>query len=213
MYEGQDDPYIDPSTGVLKNLLGISNAQELEKIEASLAYGRSLDLDMVVPPVPPFDMDHLKAIHKHLFQDIYSWAGEIRTIDVSKGHTRFASAIAINSAGMKLFKDLEKESWLKGKNRREFADLAGHYLGEINVLHPFREGNGRAQRYFMAQVGEWSGHKISWQRVSAEQNIAASIAAYNGDSNPLADLIFSAMPPVQRSRSIHREDLDNVDGT
>ena len=208
MYEGQDDPYIDPSTGVLKNLLGISNAQELEKIEASLAYGRSLDLDMVVPPVPPFDMDHLKAIHKHLFQDIYSWAGEIRTIDVSKGHTRFASAMAIDSAGTKLFREMGNEDWLKGKNRREFAYRAGHYLGEINVLHPFRDGNGRAQRYFMAQVGEWSGHKISWQGISPEQNIAASIAAYNGDSRLFADLIFSARPAVQRSRSIHRDDLE-----
>ncbi len=208
MYEGENDPYIDGSTGILKNLLGITNAQDLESAEYNIAYARSSDLYQSVRPTPPFDMDHLKAIHRHLFQDIYSWAGEIRTIDISKGHTRFASAIAINSAGMKLFKDLEKESWLKGKNRREFADRAGHYLGEINVLHPFREGNGRAQRYFMAQVGEWSGHKISWQRVSAEQNIAASIAAYNGDSNPLADLIFSAMPPVQRSRSIHREDLE-----
>ena len=103
---------------------------------------------------------------------------------------------------------MEHEGWLKGKNRREFANRAGHYLGEINVLHPFREGNGRAQRYFMAQVGEWSGHKISWQRISEEQNIAASIAAYNGDSNPLADLIFSAMPPVQRARSIRRNDLE-----
>ena len=208
MYEGQNDPYIDASTGVLKNLLGISNAQELEKIEASLAYGRSLDLDMVVPPVPPFDMDHLKAIHKHLFQDIYSWAGEIRTIDISKGHTRFASAMVIDSAGTKLFREMGNEDWLKGKNRREFADRAGHYLGEINVLHPFRDGNGRAQRYFMAQIGSWCGHPIKLGKIPLEKNVEASIAAYNGDSRPLADLIFSARPAVQRSRSIHRNDLE-----
>ena len=208
MYEGQNDPYIDASTGVLKNLLGISSAQKLEKIEASLAYGRSLDLDTGVPPVPPFDMDHLKAIHRHLFQDIYSWAGEIRTIDISKGHTRFASAIAINSAGIKLFKDLEKENWLTGKNRREFADRAGHYLGEINVLHPFRDGNGRAQRFFMAQIGSWCRHQIVLGKIPVEKNIEASIAAYNGDSSPLVDLIFSARPTVQRSRGIHRGDLE-----
>ncbi|OCX75552.1 Fic/DOC family protein [Acidithiobacillus thiooxidans] len=207
MYEGENDPYIDGSTGILKNLLGITNAQELESAEYNIVYARASDLNQNVRSTPPFDMDHLKAIHKHLFQDIYSWAGEIRTMDVCKGHTRFASAMAIDSAGTKLFREMGNEDWLKGINRREFADRAGHYLGEINVLHPFREGNGRAQRYFMAQVGEWSGHKISWQRVSAEQNIAASIAAYNGDSNPLADLIISAMPPVQRARSIRRDDL------
>ena len=207
MYEGQNDPYIDASTGVLNNLLGISNAQELEKTEASLAYGRSLDLDTGVPPVPPFDMDHLKAIHKHLFQDIYSWAGEIRTIDISKGHTRFASAMAIDSAGTKLFREMGKEDWLKGKNRREFADRAGHYLGEINVLHPFRDGNGRAQRFFMAQIGLWCSHQIVLGKISVEKNIEASIAAYNGDSRPLADLIFFATPTKKRARSIHRDDL------
>ena len=206
MYEGENDPYIDESTGILKNLLGITNAQNLESAEYNIAYARSSDLYQNVRPIPPFDMDHLKAIHRHLFQDIYSWAGEIRTIDLSKGYTRFASAMAIDSAGIKLFKDLEKENWLKGKNRREFADRAGHYLGEINTLHPFREGNGRAQRYFMAQVGEWSGHKVSWQGISPEQNIAASIAAYNGDSRLFADLIFSARPTKNCARSIQRDD-------
>ncbi|MBU2768556.1 cell filamentation protein Fic [Acidithiobacillus ferrivorans] len=208
MYEGQNDPYIDASTGVLKNIFGIANAQELEKTEASLAYGRSLNLDIGVPPVPPFDMDHLKAIHKHLFQDVYSWAGEIRIIDISKGHTRFASAIAIDSAGTKLFREMGNEDWFKGRNRRDFADRAGHYLGEINVLHPFRDGNGRAQRYFMAQIGSWCGHPIVLGKIPVEKNIEASIAAYNGDSSPLADLIFSARPSVQRSRGIHRDDLE-----
>jgi len=207
MYEGQNDPYIDASTGVLTNLLGISSAHDLAKTEASLAYGRSLDLDMRVPPVPPFDMGHLKAIHKHLFQDIYSWAGEIRTIDISKGHTRFASAIAINPAGTKLFREMGNEGWLKGKNRREFADRAEHYLGEINVLHPFRDGNGRAQRYFMAQIGSWCGHPIVLGKIPVEKNIEASIAAYHGDSRPFADLIFSAGPAKNRTRSTHRDDL------
>jgi cell filamentation protein len=129
MYEGENDPYIDGSTDILKNLLGITNAQEFECAEYNIAYARSSDLYRNVRPTTPFDIDHLKAIHRHLFHDIFSWAGEIRTIDISKGHTRVASAITINSAGIKLFKDLEKEKWLKGT-------ALDTILREITLYHP-----------------------------------------------------------------------------
>jgi len=86
------DAYVDFKTGVLKNLLGIQDQALLEASEADLVSIRSLEL-AISPIRGSFDLAHLRRIHWHLFRDVYAWAGELRTVDISKGDNRFAQRI------------------------------------------------------------------------------------------------------------------------
>jgi cell filamentation protein len=149
-YSGHDD-YLDPVSGVLKNRLGITDAATLEETEAALVATRSYELAQT-PLKGRFDLAHLQAIHRHLFRDVYEWAGELRTIDISKGGHLFAHHTHIQSAAATIFKQLAEEKHLAGLGPDDFSRRAAHYLGELNALHPFREGNGRAQREFASHL-------------------------------------------------------------
>jgi cell filamentation protein len=182
------DPYLDPDTGVLRNLLGIKNQAALDQAESSLSFLRTTEL-RELPVAGGFDLRHLQAIHHRLFADVYDWAGQLRIVEIQKGSTNFARQMVIESAAQQLFGQLAKERHLRALDADSFSQRAGYYLGEINVLHPFREGNGRAQRAFIAQLATAAGHTIDWTGISQDEMVKASIAAYNGDATPLARLI------------------------
>ena len=135
------DPYLDPVTGVLKNRLDIADESTLEQTEAALVATRSYELAQS-PPKGRFDLAHIQAIHKYLFSDLYEWAGQLRTVDISKGGNQFAFHGRIESAAATIFQQLAKEDHLIGLGPEAFSDRAAYYLGELNALHPFREGNG-----------------------------------------------------------------------
>jgi len=187
-YEGQDH-YLDPETGVLRNRLGITDARELEQAEASFVAWRSYELSQK-PMVGRFDLKHLQAIHRHLFGDVYEWAGEIRDIDLAKGNAYFAHHTHIVSAAIPIFERLKKEGFLKGLDAAAFSARAAWYLGEINALHPFHEGNGRAQREFINQLARANGYMIDWTAVAPARLLHASIAScHEGDTTQFAALI------------------------
>jgi len=175
-YEGTDR-YLDKS-GLLINLLGIGETKTLERMEASLAAWRSMQL-FQSPLQGCFDLDHLKAIHKHLFGDVYAWAGELRDIDLAKGDSYFASHLRIAGAARPLFAKLAGEDHLKGLEPTAFSERAAYYLGEINALHPFREGNGRAQREFVSHLAYQNGLYIVWGGISQAEMIEASIESFH----------------------------------
>ena len=114
-------------------------------------------------------------------------------VEIQKDHTEFARQMVIESAARQLFEQLAKEQHLHGLDADRFSQRAGHYLGEINVLHPFREGNGRAQREFIAQLALNAGHLIDWTGISQAEMVHASIAAYNSDATELTGLIRRAL--------------------
>ena len=176
-YEGQDH-YLDPKTGIFRNRLGITDESELERAEASFVAWRSYELSQR-PIVGRFDLAHLQAIHRHLFSDVYDWAGEIRTIDLSRGNSYFANHRHIVSAAGPIFKRLAKEQYLKGLDSAAFSERAAYYLGEINALHPFREGNGRVQREFINHLARANGYVIDWTGISSEAMTQASIEAFH----------------------------------
>ncbi len=211
-----NDPYIDPSSGILRNRLGITNAKELERLEADFAALASYKLDRE-PPSGKFDLPHLQLIHQRLFGDVYAWAGELRQVDITKGSTRFAYAEKIEYAGNKLFEQLADEKYLVGLNAEAFSDRAGFYLGEINVLHPFREGNGRAQREFIGQLAHEAGYHINWSAMSRDAVMQASILAYHSTHTALATIIrdnLTERPATQSlevSHALKRAELyDNL---
>lgn len=188
-YTGQDgDPYLDSRTGILRNLLGIEDQAALDKAESSLSFLQAAKL-REQPVTGKFDLDHLQQIHRRLFGDVYDWAGEIRQGEIQKGDTMFARHLMIDSAARALFGQLAQENYLRGLDADAFSQRAAYYLGEINVLHPFREGNGRTQREFIGQLARQAGYDIDWTGISQPAMIRASIDAYNGNPDSLARLI------------------------
>lgn len=135
-----------------------------------------------------FDSEHLKQIHSHLFRDVYDWAGQFRTIPLAKADsvhseqlTKFTLPELIEEELNKVFRQLAEEKYLAGLQRREFARKVAALLSEINRIHPFREGNGRAQRQFVRQLADSVGHKLQVAVVSKERLIQASIQSAKGE--------------------------------
>src|SRR5271157_1190796 len=127
-YSGHD-PYLDAASGVLKNRLGITDAATLEQAEAALVATRSYELSQA-PLKGGFDLAHLQAIHRYLFGDLYEWAGQLRTIDISKGGNLFAHHAHIGGAAAAIFRQLTDENHLAGLGPGAFGERTAHYLGE-----------------------------------------------------------------------------------
>lgn len=195
------DPYLDEHSGILKNRFGITDQAELDRVEATFGLVRAYEL-VENPVAGKFDLAHLQAIHKRLFGDVYEWAGEIRSVDISKGQTRFANFQQIESYAPEITRPLQREQLLRGLNIDTFSERAGHYLGELNVLHPFREGNGRATREFVGQLARGAGYAVDWSGIERSEMIQASIEAYEGSSKRLAGLIRASLVDIDKERAL-----------
>jgi cell filamentation protein len=181
------DRYLDPDTGVLRNRFAIRDQEELDSTEAALVAVRCYEL-LVEPLDGAYDLAHLQAIHRYLFGDLYEWAGQLRTVDIFKGHA-FAHHGCLESAARPIFAALGSERYLVGLAAGAFSARVAHYLAEINALHPFRDGNGRSQRMFFSQLAADGGYYIAWEGMTQAQMVAASIQAFEGTSEHLAKLI------------------------
>jgi cell filamentation protein len=182
-----EDPYTDPVTGVLSSKLGLRTAAELEAAEREITHAALILLDES-PVSPSYDLPHLREIHRRIFGDIYDWAGRIRTVAIAKG-AMFCLPQYIQSSAAVIFNELRDESFLRGLDRDAFTRRLAHYLGEVNALHPFREGNGRAQRVFFGQLARDAGYTLAWQHLDPARNIEASAASLRGDPEPLRKML------------------------
>ena len=159
-----------PDDQVMRNIPGIRNEGELREFEYSMTSARQRMLEENPSLVAhTFDAAHLKGIHKYLFQDVYDWAGEYRTVNMSKNMTIFADAKNggidhyLNQASRKI----QATEW-GSLNRREFAEAASEVFANLNYAHCFREGNGRTNKIFMQHVAEMSNFQLDYGRVSKE---------------------------------------------
>lgn len=182
------DPYVDPATGVLVNLLGIEDEETLRATEAELAALRIAELHQD-PPRGDFDLDHLCEIHRRIFRDVYGWAGQLRTVAIRRPGALFAQPEFIESYATATFEDLRQESYLQGLPRDRFIERLAYYFAEVNAVHPFREGNGRAQRAFFDQLARRAGYTLEWWHVSEDENVYASWQSLQGDLQPLENLL------------------------
>jgi cell filamentation protein len=182
------DVYTDPESGVLKNRFGIVDAAILETTEADLVAARSREL-VHAPLKGRFDLEHLQAVHRYLFGDLYEWAGQLRVVDISKNGHMFAHHAHIAGAATAIFEKLAGERCLAGLDAGAFSSRAAYYFGEINALHPFREGNGRAQREFFSHLASASGYYIAWEKVVPSEMLRASIESFQGDLSRLTAIL------------------------
>ena len=162
MYESAPDPYCYPGTAVLKNLPGIRDQTELDAFETLITAQRAEE------PLPRGRLGyaHYRAIHRHLFQDVFAWAGKLRTVRIAKGGSMFCYPEHIDAEMRKLFDRLARDRFLRGVGAAEFATQAAHWLAELNAIHPFREGNGRAQLAFLTLLAAKAGHPLALERLN-----------------------------------------------
>jgi cell filamentation protein len=119
---------------------------------------------------------------------VYGWAEQLRTVAIGKG-APFCRPEDLRAEGGRIFARLAEADHLRGLDRPAFVDALTVLFARVNALHPFREGNGRTLRAFLAQLARAAGHPVRWAGLTAEGNRAASRAAHAGDCGPLRDLL------------------------
>ena len=178
-----------PDYTVLKNKAGLRDPQALERFEHLNTLSRGLDC----PVDLPISYAGYQAIHRHLFQDVYDWAGQSRTVNIHKGGM-FAAAPFVDREMDRRFRQLYADNHLQGLNRRDFANQAAEHISEINAIHPFREGNGRTQRLFLRNLAHQAGHRLDIARIPREQWMAASVQGFRAQNyQPMAAVITHAL--------------------
>lgn len=180
-----DNVYCYPGSDVLKNKMGIRDQDALRRMERRLTMLRILEL--VEAPLPgDFDFRHLKAIHRYIFQDVYDWAGEIRTVDIAKGNM-FCNALFIESQAAEIFRKLKND--LQSPGGEGLTRCLAYHFSEINALHPFREGNGRCQREFIRALALQAGHVVHFAKAGGrEEMLSASRASFLCDYGKMEQL-------------------------
>jgi cell filamentation protein len=204
--------YTLPDGQTLKNKLGATSYEILEAAETDYAKQRQLEIQLGHGPAGNFDAAHLKAIHRHLFQDVYEWAGRTRDELVQLSDGTSASEPILSKidgkpfmVGARIPQELERiarkllrDKHLQGLTREEFASRAADVMIDLNGVHPFREGNGRTQRTFVRELAKQAGHTLDFSVVSRERMIQASIAGNeSGDPSMMRRLFVEIGDPLR----------------
>jgi cell filamentation protein len=185
-----NDPYTYPGTDTLRNRLGITDDAALTKAEQRFTAVRGAEAARL--PFAP-TADGYRALHKHLFQDLYDWAGQDRTVNIAKGGSSFAHVPYIERELDKLFTDVATKNAFRGLPRDEFFDRLGNHINEINAIHPFREGNGRTMRHHAAQLARDAGHPIRIASIDKTAWMEASRHGFvSGDHRGMAAVLAAA---------------------
>lgn len=189
----EDDPYLIEGSDCLQNLLGFTDTKSLNHAEEQLTQLTMAEL--VADPVPAtFDLKHLQAIHFRIFEDVYPFAGQCRQTEILKGGKLFLPHNMIEQVSTEVFTELHSENLLQGLAPAEFGKRAGYYLGKINMIHPFREGNGRTQRVLVDQLAAINNFAVEWAAISGEGMARACREARTTDPDGTA---------LQRLLSLH----------
>ena len=150
---------------MLENKLGIKNSAELAREEERLSKKKAVKLfeNGVLNNLPSGKFSTLQVIHKYLFEDIYDFAGELRTVNIAKGNFRFAPVMYLKTA----LENIDKMP------QSTFDEIIEKYV-EMNIAHPFREGNGRSTRIWLDHIlKNESGMVVDWSRVDKEDYLLA----------------------------------------
>lgn len=193
-YEARNSIYCYKGTNVLINKLNIENEKELMKYEAKITAAKLLDLRQR-GITGKFDIKHIIEIHKYLFEDLYSFAGKFRSENIAKGSFRFAGWEYIDIQLVNLLESLKKENYLQGLDREEFVKRLAYYMSELNVLHPFREGNGRTIREFIRQLSLKNNYIFNLKNERPQDVLDASIESVV-DTTKLEKIINSCLEKI-----------------
>ena len=181
-----------PGTTILINKFDIRDEEKLSEIESVISSARYAEW-LNAPQATTFDFDHYKAIHRFLFSDLYDWAGEVRTVNISKKGTQFTPAENIEHQAELIFKRLKELNYFKGLSHGEFVEEIVDFYCITNALHPFREGNGRTQRAFLTQLIRNAGYEINFADMDPELLMIATIQAAQGVTDLLKQIFADSI--------------------
>lgn len=182
-YAAFDDPYCYPGSSVLRNRRDLRDQEALERWELEAVGLRMAE----APPRGRYDAKHYRVVHRRLFGDVYAWAGRYRTVRMSKGSTDFGPPDHIGVEMDRKFAGLTRPPFQRGSAAEDFIPALAEFLGELNAIHPFREGNGRTQLRFARMLGQRAGHQLRLEAIEPEPFLTAMIASYRGDLARLTD--------------------------
>lgn len=182
------DPLCYIGTHVLINKVDTTDYQKLQEFERLQTVARQGQL-IINPVKGNLGLKHLLEIHGHLFQDVYNWAGQVRTCYLSKPGTNFCYPQHINSAANEIFIQLKKDNYFQGLDFDKFSEKVGALWGDINHLHPFREGNGRSTREFLREVALNANYELNLDGIDPAYMVYASRESISGNNKELTRII------------------------
>jgi len=192
-YVDPDYTYTDPKTGILRNLADITDQDVLLFVESGAVTKRIQEL--YENPVKIKGIESLFAIHRHLFQDIYSWAGKKRNVEISKDGKQFFPTTHFENAYQFIDTLISDYKKTPKHNKQQLAEKLAEILDNINYLHPFREGNGRTQREFLRLLALEKGLTLNLNppdnKNIYDQYMQGTI---NSDVKTLTKLILELIP-------------------
>lgn len=185
---------------VLENKLGITSAPELAEAEERISKKKAIELfeNGILDKLEAGKFASLKAIHKYLFEDIYKFAGELRTVNISKGNFRFAPLMYLEAA----LENIDKMP------QSTFDEIIEKYV-EMNIAHPFREGNGRSTRIWLDCILKKEiGKVVDWSQVDKEDYLLAM------ERSPIKDIeikhiLKNALTDDINSREVYMKGIDH----
>lgn len=192
-----DNQYCYPHSHVLRNKLNITNENDLLQAEMELISAQLYMLQLY-PVKGNFDFNHLCTIHKRIFSDLYSWAGQPRKVDIAKGNL-FCLVQNIQSYVSEIFTNYYSECKATKNNTSQFVHVLTSYYADLNALHPFREGNGRAQREFTRELCLACGYLFDLTSITHQEMLTASIESFNGNNSKLEHLFQMAIRPMENN--------------
>lgn len=175
-----------PNSAVLINKLGIRDDRTLMQAESYYSAMRLMELENGIK-FENVDFDFYLSIHKYLFQDIYDWAGQIRTTNISKKWTCFCPYEFIRETGEAIFHKLKHNNYYKDVSERELPSCIAELFDSLNILHPFREGNGRTEKAFISALLKNIGYSIDFYNCDKDYLTIATIFAAQGVMDRLVD--------------------------
>lgn len=178
------DPYIDKETGILRNIPGFDSEEELENFEKIIYQAHMPEAYSLIAAKDKFNLKVWQEIHQICFGEVYDWAGELRTVRIEKTPTVFAYPEHIETEAAKLFSAINEKLANGSLTREEAAE----YYAELNVIHPFREGNGRTQRIIFSEILKRIGYRVDYSLIEQDELITALIKAYQGDYTDITAL-------------------------
>lgn len=179
-------------TSCLINKLNIRDEEKLNFVESQITIHKTAELANA-QDFGSFDFSHYRAIHKYLFNELYEWAGEIRTVNMSKKGTNFVDVSEIESVANACFKRLKDKNYFKNQEFDIFVEDIVDFYCTTNMLHPFREGNGRTQRIFISQLIQFNGYSIDFDKIDTDELMMATIQAANGIDDNLKKIFKNAI--------------------
>ena len=189
--EENNSIYCYPDSNVLKNKLDIRDSNKLFKLEKQIVMAKLYALRQ---DESNFELNKARFIyiHEFLFGDLYDFAGKYRKENVIKGNFRFAEFEYIDEQLDDLMHKLKKENYLIGLDKNNLAIRLAYYMSEINVLHPFRDGNGRTIREFIREIALRCGYILDLREVSPREMFEATVKSVF-DTHDLEEVMLKCL--------------------